>query len=331
MILIFSKSNDPSTLDVIRWIHRLSDARVVRINADETYDVDITFRDDDYLVAIDGDGFRLADVSSAWLRKGSFWFSGLFPQVPVDAAPSRAFAQHVEHRLRQEDMRLREHFHYVLRRRCAVLGSAMGSSPNKLTVLEMARELGLRTPPFCVSSSRQQAQDLVDSGVGYISKAMSDGIYLFDVHESRRGYFTYTEALEEGSLDGLEPRMAPSFFQRYVDKAFELRVFFLDDVFRAVAIFSQNDEQTRIDYRKYNDQTPNRMVPYLLPSDVQRKLTSLAERLGLNTGSIDLIVDHAGEHYFLEVNPVGQFGPLSEACNLSIERLIAERLVSRDH
>ena len=326
MILIFSIARDPSTLDVIRWIHHLSDAKVVRINGDETYRVDLTFVDDDYHVRVDEECFRLADVSSAWLRKGDFWFRGLFPTV--EAPQSHALTEHLNQKLRLEDRQLREHFHYVLKKRCAVLGSANNSSPNKLVVLELARELGLRTPPFRVTTSRQHTQALLDSGAPYVSKAMSDGLYLFDVQESKAGYFTYTEKLEPSSLEGLDERIAPSFFQQYIDKDLELRVFFLDKIFRSVGILSQNDDQTRVDYRKYNLVKPNRVVPFRLPKDIEDKLSSLADRLGLNTGSIDLIVDKSGEFYFLEINPVGQFGPLSEACNLSIERLIAERLLA---
>jgi ATP-GRASP peptide maturase of grasp-with-spasm system len=237
---------------------------------------------------------------------------------------------HLNDRLKQEDRRLREHFHHVLRNRCAVLGSADGSSPNKLVVLELARELGLRTPPFRVTTSRQYTQVLLDSGASYVSKAMSDGLYAFDVKESRAGYFTYTELLESSSLEGLDERIAPSFFQQYIEKTLELRVFFLDKTFRTVGIVSQTDEQTRVDYRKYNLAKPNRMIPFQLPREIEDKLSLLADRLGLNTGSIDLILDEAGEFYFLEVNPVGQFGPLSADCNLSIERLIAERLLAHE-
>jgi len=328
MILIFSTAKDPSTLDVMRWVHHLSDAKVLRINGDETYRVDLTFADDDYHVQVDDECFRLADVSSAWLRKGDFWFRGLFPTV--EAPQSQALTEHLNKKLHQEDRRLREHFHYVLKKRCAVLGSANGSNPNKLLVLELARELGLRTPPFRVTTSRPYTQSLLDSGASYVSKAMSDGLYLFDVQESKAGYFTYTERLEQASLEGLGERIAPSFFQQYVEKAIELRVFFLDKTFLSVGIFSQNDEQTRVDYRKYNSVKPNRVIPFQLPREVEDKLSRLADRLGLNTGSIDLIVDKSGEYYFLEVNPVGQFGPLSEGCNLSIERLIAERLLAHE-
>jgi len=329
MILVFSNSGDPSTLDVMRWIDHLSGAKVVRINADEEYRVELTCSDDDFAVRVNDDAFRLADVSSAWLRKGGFWFKGLFPAVTAPGRP--ALTRHLSQMLDRENRTLRDHFHYLLRRRCNVLGSAHGSTPNKLVVLERARELGLRTPPFSVSNLRSHAQGLAESGCGYVTKAMSDGLYLFDATESKTGYFTYTEALEPQSLEGVGARMAPSFFQRYIEKAFELRIFFLDDQFRAGAIFSQNDEKTRVDYRKYNDARPNRVIPFRLPQEIEAKLSLLARGLDLNTGSFDMIVDTRGEYYLLEVNPVGQFGPLSEKCNMGIERMIAERLVAHEH
>lgn len=328
MILIFSTSQDPSTLDVMRWIHHLSDARVVRINSDETHAVTLRLRDDDYHLDVDGEQFCLADVSSAWLRKGDFWFKGLFPALPP--SEQSALPGHINQRLQREDRVLRDHFHHVLRRRCAVLGNAHASAPNKLIVLDLARSLGLSTPSFEVSTLRRDAQELVASGRPWATKAMSDGIYLFDVEHSRAGYFSYTELLDADMLDGLGEHMSPSFFQQYIDKSIELRVFFLDEFFVAAAIFSQDDEQTRVDYRKYNLVRPNRVVPYRLPAEVQRKLSALARALELDTGSMDLIVDREGRHHFLEVNPVGQFGPMSEGCNQAIERRIAERLVCHE-
>lgn len=331
MILIFSTAGDPSTLDVMRWIKHLSNARVVRINADETYSVDLTFSEDDFHIRVDEDAFCLAEVSSVWLRKGDFWFRNLFPPWPPVVAPgSSALGSHLSHKLQREDRTLRDHFHYVLQKRCAVLGSAKGSSPNKLIVLEHAREVGLRTPPFSVSTSRQHAQRLLESDCRYVSKAMSDGVYLFDTSETKTGYFTYTEALEPDSLVGVGERMAPSLLQRYIEKEFELRIFFLDRVFLAVAIFSQADDQTRVDYRRYNMEKPNRVIPFRLPQEIVHKLSLLNDRLDLNTGSIDMIVDKKSQFYFLEVNPVGQFAGHSKSCNLSIERLIAERLLAHE-
>jgi ATP-GRASP peptide maturase of grasp-with-spasm system len=329
MILIFSTARDLSTLDVMQWIQHLdSEAKVLRINSDEQYRIGLTLEDDDFSVALDEEAFRLSDVSSAWLRKGDFWFKGLFQRV--ESSPSSVFTAHLNEKLHLENRRLREHFHHLLRKHSHVLGSANGSTPNKMVALDLAREVGLRTPSFSVTTSRSQAQGLLDSGRKYVSKAASDGLYLFDTTESRSGYFTYTEAVSPSHVAGLEESVPPSLFQEYIEKEFELRIFFLDDVFHAAAIFSQRDARTQVDYRKYNYERPNRVVPFTLPEEVTDKLSRLAARLDLNTGSIDMIVDKAGEYYFLEVNPVGQFGPNSAACNQSIECLIARRLLAHE-
>src|SRR5690606_41647080 len=64
----------------------------------------------------------------------------------------------------------------------------------------------------------------------------------------------------------------------------------------------------------------NRTVAFNLPSDIENKLTKLMNVLSLNFGSIDMIVSKNREYYFLEVNPVGQFGMVSFPCNYNIER-----------
>jgi len=46
----------------------------------------------------------------------------------------------------------------------------------------------------------------------------------------------------------------------------------------------------------------------------------------LNSGSIDILVTPNNEYVFLEVNPVGQFGMVSQPCNYYLEKRIAERL-----
>ena len=60
------------------------------------------------------------------------------------------------------------------------------------------------------------------------------------------------------------------------------------------------------------------------------KLLKLMKKLGLNFGSIDMIKAKNGEYYFLEVNPVGQFGMVSHPCNFSIEKHLAELLISKN-
>ena len=91
------------------------------------------------------------------------------------------------------------------------------------------------------------------------------------------------------------------------------------------AIFSQKDEQTKIDFRRYNIKNPNRNVRYNLPTEIERKIDILMKSLDLNCGSLDFL-KNADKYYFLEVNPIGQFLGLSAKCNYSLEREIASYL-----
>ena len=94
-----------------------------------------------------------------------------------------------------------------------------------------------------------------------------------------------------------------------------------------MAIFSQNDPQTQMDFRRYQFEKPNRYVPYKLPKVLEGQLSALMQALDLDTGSIDLIRASDGRFVFLEVNPVGQFGMVSVPCNYYLEKKVAERLV----
>jgi D-alanine-D-alanine ligase-like ATP-grasp enzyme len=94
-----------------------------------------------------------------------------------------------------------------------------------------------------------------------------------------------------------------------------------------MAIFSQMDDKTNTDFRKYNIKKPNRNIPFQLPKSIEKKLWQFMQELELNTGSIDIVVDKSNNYYFLEVNPIGQFGMVSFPCNYLLEKKVAEHLI----
>jgi D-alanine-D-alanine ligase-like ATP-grasp enzyme len=51
------------------------------------------------------------------------------------------------------------------------------------------------------------------------------------------------------------------------------------------------------------------------------------QRMNLCFGSLDFIVTPEGEHVFLEVNPVGQFGWIVEQTGLAIYERLADLLI----
>lgn len=92
------------------------------------------------------------------------------------------------------------------------------------------------------------------------------------------------------------------------------------------AIFSQRDEKTKIDFRNYNYQKPNRVSVYKLPQKVENKIVAFMNKIEMDSGSLDIIVTPQKEYYFLEVNPVGQFFQVSHPCNFYLEKEVAKYL-----
>ncbi|MGH9762966.1 MAG: hypothetical protein ACREAC_19250, partial [Blastocatellia bacterium] len=72
-----------------------------------------------------------------------------------------------------------------------------------------------------------------------------------------------------------------------------------------------------------------RTVPYRLSCDLESRLAALMKAVNLDTGSIDMVRTVDGRFVFLEVNPVGQFGMVSQPCNYYLERKLAKALAER--
>ena len=97
-----------------------------------------------------------------------------------------------------------------------------------------------------------------------------------------------------------------------------------------MAIFSQNNEKTKIDFRNYDRDLPNRTEPYTLPFDVEEKICKMMNALKLNTGSLDLIKSRNNEFVFLEVNPSGQFGMTAFPCNYPLHKEVSDYLIKEN-
>lgn len=325
MILIFSNARDQATNGVVAWLDRYGRS-FVRVNDDvpERHRTDVQLGNGEFRFK-DGDRWRCADeISAIWYRKGSFWFptAAATPELAGQPALNALIAR----KLQAESRVCGEFFQHLMQRRgVRTLGNPRLGDPNKLIVLHEAEKLGLKTPRFQVVN-RIGSHHLANPSA-FITKAMSDGIYLWDNEEASRGYFSYTEDLAEVVATVSDDLEFPlSMIQEKIPKRFEVRAFFLDGRFACAAIYSQDDPQTATDYRKYNTERPNRNVPITLPTEVEDRLRALFGRLELNTGSVDLIVDDQGDFVVLEINPFGIYGSLQAICNFNIDRAIARWL-----
>jgi hypothetical protein len=114
----------------------------------------------------------------------------------------------------------------------------------------------------------------------------------------------------------------PTTFQAYIEAQLDLRVIWIDGDLWAVAIDSQagsSPEDCRFD-------NSVDFKPYHLPQTVAEALNVLMSELGLTYGAIDLRVGRDGEHYFLEVNPGGQFVYLELKTGLPLTSALASVL-----
>lgn len=182
--------------------------------------------------------------------------------------------------------------------------------------LLIAQKYGLTIPKFIITNNL----DNLDSE-NYISKPLSEATHFLTKN------FVYTMYTKK--IRSIKEKFLPSLFQENIQKKYEIRSFFIENTFFSMAIFSQNDKQTQVDFRKYNFNKPNRNIPYKLPTEIEDKLKKLMNELQLKTGSIDIIKGNDGEYYFLEVNPVGQFGMTSKPCNYNIEKVISNILYKK--
>ncbi|MBG6133455.1 ATP-GRASP peptide maturase of grasp-with-spasm system [Aquimarina sp. EL_43] len=198
---------------------------------------------------------------------------------------------------------------------------------DKFANLRLAKKIGLEIPDSLLTNSKKELLSFVEKHKEIIAKPLYEGI---SFQEKDCVIDFLTEKVNPEQLQELPSIFFPSFFQGYVEKDIELRVFYLEGKFYTMAMFSQLDLQTKTDFRNYNDERPNRRVPYLLPKEIEEKIIKFMTELKLNTGSIDLIKTPDKKYVFLEVNPTGQFGFTSKPCNYYLEDVIANTLIQHD-
>jgi len=171
-------------------------------------------------------------------------------------------------------------------------------------------------------------KESIDSGKGLIFKSLKDPIEV-TLKEQYWGMM-YTMRLIDQHFEKLPNNFMPSLLQAEIDKDYELRVFYICEKIFPMAIFSQSDKQTKLDFRNYNYNTPNRTVPCRLPEVENKQIVRFMKRIKLNCGSIDFIRGKNGKLYFLEVNPTGQFGMVDFPCNYGLHKVVAETLIKND-
>ena len=199
---------------------------------------------------------------------------------------------------------------------------------NKLLDLHIAKMVGFNIPSTLITNKKKDLFDFYNiCNKKIITKPIKNSLFIQDENHLEFGEHTFIITNEEGEI--LDSIFNLGLFQEYIQKKFEIRVFVFSEKIYSMAIFSQNNVNTQVDYRNYDHEKPNRCVPYNLPNTIKRKIFKFMKYKKIDTGSIDIIFSTNNKYFFLENNPQGQFDWLSKNCNYNIEKEIAEILISQ--
>ncbi len=319
MILILSEKSDHSTNDVMDWMMHYG-AEPVRLN-DVIDASDLSISQHDITLKCGDKTVSINKLSAFWYRRGGNVTTKMF------AADGTPVGKEVRYCSEREKESLSKFLHSRLKSIPNRLGDYYAARINKMQALDTAEALGLSIPGYLVTTKKSDVEAFRKTAGAIICKPLERPVQYSD---DTTWITAYTELVDDSVMEKIPDTFFPSLFQQYIEKFVELRVVCLQDKCYGMAIFSQADEKTKIDFRKYNYSKPNRYVPYRLPEDIQAKLLQVMRAMDLESGSADIIVEKdTGKYYFLEINPVGQFGMTSHPCNYYIEKEIATQLVKQ--
>ncbi|MDI9339930.1 MAG: grasp-with-spasm system ATP-grasp peptide maturase [Sediminibacterium sp.] len=335
IIFVLSQSYDPSTDDVLKWMKYFSEEKrilrisekdiiqVLEINISTVYSFKllITFTNQTQLT-ISSD-----EIFSYWYRRSYFQFGIRFSRYNNEF--EQKFLTALYEFNTEESLLVKKSIDQFLYNNFVSVNKFEHVHTSKIDNIRTASKLGLKVPPSLLTSNGTALKSFIDCHTKVICKPFKDYIAKFDF-EGKEIHFGYAPTIiEKKDLEVFfnEPNFHLSFFQAYIEKRYELRVFYFHGSFYTMAIFSQNNEKTKVDFRNYDYDTPNRIVPFKLPKTVEKLLDTFMHTIQMNSGSIDMILTPEKEFVFLEVNPIGQFQWLSHHCNYYIEKQIAKKLV----
>jgi glutathione synthase/RimK-type ligase-like ATP-grasp enzyme len=96
----------------------------------------------------------------------------------------------------------------------------------------------------------------------------------------------------------------------------------------ATAIYSQEQEHTKLDFRHNTADCPHE--PFLLPPKIEQMCLEIVRRLGLRMGNIDMIVTPDEKFIFLEINPNGQWVWIERMVGFPLCQALVDELLGVD-
>ena len=329
MILILSECEDTNTDEVCYWLNHYETSFLRLNDGDNHYTIDINIDNENVnpVLNINGKNIPFSDFSTVWFRRGRFYYTQ--PDI-INVSCFKSIndnyetANKIQNFLLQEFRILSDYLYWHLKQNAKCFNFPSLYNINKLMVLECAAKVGLNIPPSIVTTSKKSLNEFIKDK-SFITKNISD---FFATNIGNVGLSLATKDIN--NLNRITDNFFYSFFQEKIEKCFEVRTFVWDNKTYSAAIYAPPENTAaKTDFR--NDYNGIKIVPYQLPQDIENKLLNLMQKVDLESGSADFIVDNDLNFYFLEVNPVGQYDFVDKNCNYGLAKIVAETLIKNEN
>ncbi|WP_035858695.1 ATP-grasp ribosomal peptide maturase [Cryptosporangium arvum] len=199
--------------------------------------------------------------------------------------------------------------------------SRIGYAEYKPVQLATAGQAGLSVPRTLITNDPDDAQRFAREIGPVVYKPFSS-----PVERDGRRMFVYTSPVEAEDLVDESIRHTAHLFQEHLDKAYEVRLTVVDEQFFAAALTARSAAAT-IDWRSDYDAIEYTVTT--VPDGVRTGLLRMMRLLRLRFAAVDFAVTPAGEWYFLDLNPNGQWAWIEHETGLPICAAIADALTPR--
>ena len=195
---------------------------------------------------------------------------------------------------------------------------------NKVEQLKVARSLGFTIPDTCVSACESTVREFAQTRGQLVGKAVKHGFF----HQDNQVRVAPTQRLAPDFATRLrEYAHAPMILQDEIQKDYDIRATVVGDSVFAAAIYSQEHLQTEVDWRVWDfEHLDLRHEVIELPSHIELLCRRITAYFGLRYSAIDLVRDRHGEHYFLEMNPNGQWAWIEQTTGHPIRDALIDSL-----
>lgn len=187
--------------------------------------------------------------------------------------------------------------------------AAIRTAEDKANQLAHARALGFMVPSTLWSNQVTAARGFMEHHGGQaVIKSVASAWW----EESGRGRFVFASqrAVEHLPTPSALAN-APLCFQQPISPKRDVRVTVVEDaVFAAVRDSAPGPTEEPLDWRRAAEMP---WSPFDLASETVNRCRRLTAELGLRFAGIDLAVDDEDNHWFLELNPNGEWGWLQQS------------------